>query len=700
MKFHRFLILPTLLALVLLAACTHADPHRPRVADVPPDADQYYYAIEMNGTLAGYAHVVAFPDEVEGRQVTVIRQKLFMLLNLLGSEFNTEVDQLFHVDPESGMSLYGLIDSRQGSSRFEWSARVEGDVAHMSSTLGGGDRTVRLPPGAVFTNPLFLTHVQRDFIDGGAEQKSYDFLELREGEVQQVVYTRVADETLELRGESWETLVLDEDHVELGFKLRLWVDRESATVVQVELPNDRRVYLAEPRVVRSIEVANLTEDVVSRAGVMIPDYQAITYMKVRAVFQPTGARFTPELLNVPGQRFEGTVENNRVEGVFEIRHPRYDGAGAPAFPVDLGGDETLRQYLEPSLAIESDDPLLIAHAAELTEGAADAWEAATRISAWVANNIQYAIPGGGTARRTFDQRAGECGSHSVLVAALNRAVGIPARLVWGCQYIPNHGGSFGQHGWNEVYMGAAVGWVPLDATSNEIDYVDSAHIRIGEFESAASSLNPVEVEILEYRLGDGELVVPAEGAGDAPVAADAVPERYRPYVGHYRGPGGMPFSVTVDHGALVVRVEQRAALPMLDPDDEGIWRCKLTPDLYVTFDRDADGAVTTLWLHEIVRMRKIAEAEEIHPDVPPALRGHLGTYLLLQINQEFTTTWNRGTLAMRQGDSGGFSPLQEDPDEAGTWVSQTTGNRITFDVGEDGQVSGLTVDSASRVVRR
>ena len=51
------------------------------------------------------------------------------------------------------------------------------------------------------------------------------------------------------------------------------------------------------------------------------------------------------------------------------------------------------------MAVESDDPLLIAHARELTEGATDSWTAATRISRWVANNIQYAIPGGGTARR-------------------------------------------------------------------------------------------------------------------------------------------------------------------------------------------------------------------------------------------------------------------------------------------------------------
>ena len=45
-------------------------------------------------------------------------------------------------------------------------------------------------------------------------------------------------------------------------------------------------------------------------------------MKVRAKIEPTGLQVTPESLNVPGQKFAGTVEENLVEGVFEIEHVR------------------------------------------------------------------------------------------------------------------------------------------------------------------------------------------------------------------------------------------------------------------------------------------------------------------------------------------------------------------------------------------
>ncbi len=116
----------------------------------------------------------------------------------------------------------------------------------------------------------------------------------------------------------------------------------------------------------------------------------------------------------------------------------------------------------------------------------------------MSRNIKGAIPGGGTARGTYDQLAGECGGHSFLLAAFCRAVGIPARAVWGCLYIPHGGGAFGQHAWNEVYMGEA-GWIPLDTTIGETDYVDSGHVRIGVFQSLATSLNARSLEIIDHR---------------------------------------------------------------------------------------------------------------------------------------------------------------------------------------------------------
>ena len=56
---------------------------------------------------------------------------------------------------------------------------------------------------------------------------------------------------------------------------------------------------------------------------------------------------------------------------------------------------------------------------------------------------------------------GDCTEHAVLLAALCRARGIPARVAIGLVYVSAAQG-FGYHMWNEVWIDG--GWIPLDAT--------------------------------------------------------------------------------------------------------------------------------------------------------------------------------------------------------------------------------------------
>ncbi|MDH3745591.1 MAG: DUF3471 domain-containing protein, partial [Acidobacteriota bacterium] len=524
----------------------------------------------------------------------------------------------------------------------------------------------------------------------------YSILDIRDANVQEVVYKHLGGETLQFAGNTYQTVMVNETHTKTGVRRHTWIDWESGRVVQGNLPNDRRFYLTGPGVVRQIQMANVNDDLLSKVGVLIADFQSIRYMKVRAVFHPTGLRPTPESLNISGQTFTGTVEGNRIEGIFEIRHPRYDGAGAPPFPPDFGEDESLGEYLEPSLLTESDDPVLVEKARELTRGARDSWDAARRVSTWVAHNIDAAIPGGGTARRTYDLRAGECGGHSALVAAMCRAVGIPARLAFGCQYIPNFGGAFGQHAWNEVYMGELVGWVPLDSTAEEPDYVDSGHIRIGDLQSTASALNPVEMEVLEYALAGGEVIVPTLGTEIATPGPGS--KRYEAYLGRYSRPSGT-LDITVENDRLVVDFDGRVALALGEPDHDGVWSCRSSSRVSVTFDRGEDGRVTTMALHERTRMRKTGEPDKADPKAPEEFRSHLGTYYLAAGDAEYVVAWRHGSLAIHDPNAGRFVRLNEDPDTQGTWISQASGNRVTFQNGPNGNVEQLTLDSTQSFKR-
>jgi transglutaminase-like putative cysteine protease len=673
-RLRRLALLPLFLVLILAAA--------PAAGET---TEEHYYAIELNGTLCGYAHVQSSPAEFEGKPTILLEQRMFMMLSALGSEFNTEILLTFHIDPATRQYLYHDADIQQGRTKLGWSARIENDTARVNSILEAKEKTVALPPDVLLSDTLYMPYLKEDFIDGGAESKTYEAFEAADAEVQKSTYTLSGTEELELAGRRFDAVGFDVLNLNTGVKATLWIDRATALMLKADLPNNRTVYLTDASVVKKIELVNVDENLIARVDVSISDIQAITHMKVRATLEPSGLWITPESLNVPGQSFTGTVEENRIEGIFEIEHERYDGTGAPPFPPDFSGDEALLPYLEPAGLIESDDPVLVDKAREITRGSKDSWEAVGRLSTWVAENIDYAIPGGGTARKTYDTRTGECGSHSNLVTAFCRAVGIPARVVWGCMYVPNFGGAFGQHGWNEVYMGDA-GWIPLDATANETDFVDSGHIRVGVHESVATSLNPVALEVLDYRVGTGETQ-----------AVDT--SKYDPFVGEYTNTEAQrTMTVLVQDGSLAVDIPGQLVLALNDADEDGAWIAKLSDRVFLTFERNDAGEVVAMLIHEIVRMQRTADPEQIDEEVPERFRPHLGKYLLAPLNAEFTVIYRDGSLAVEDPLNKKTIGLQL-PDDEGRWMDEYDKNAISFDREEEGYFQTLIIDAASRFKR-
>jgi hypothetical protein len=674
--------------IVFGAACTPASSRTSPVA-----ADKLFYGIEVNGVLCGYAEYDVSTVDEEGRTLTRIETKSLAMLSALGMGFDTKVALTYEVDPATGRFVSHTSEIDQGKLHLESVVHVDGDTVRFAYPPGEERRNVAVPPDVVLENTLWFPHLIQDFADPAVTEKTYDVLEVRDAAVQKTTYSRVGTEELKLAGRTYTALVLDELNLKTGLKIKWWLDPETGRMLKTVPMGNRLIYLADASVAKRIKTADLDELIMSKVDVAIPDFTAITYMKVKAEMEPAGLWVTREGLNVPGQAFTGTVAENLVDGVFEIEHPRYDGTGAPPFPPPAYPDGALKEYLEPSAFVESGDPVLAAKARAITEGSKDAWEAATRITRWVAEEITYAIPGGGTARKTYDMRAGECGAHSVLVASFCRAVGIPARVVWGCMYTPTAGGGFGQHAWNEIYMGDA-GWIPVDATAFETDYVDSGHIRFGTMQSLTIALNAHGMEVLDHRLR----------AGDAGSAARGDYDRY---VGQYRNveapPGSKGLGIVVQNNSLALDIPDRMALALNDPDEEGYWVCTASPRLFVEFEEDDAGRITGMKVHEIIIMSRTAEEEAAVAadpgEVPEEYQPYLGTYHFAALKADFRVSYEDGRLAV-------YDPLGkrtvglQPPDETGWRVDEFGKNRIRFDAGDDGTVVALKLDSISALRRK
>jgi len=132
------------------------------------------------------------------------------------------------------------------------------------------------------------------------------------------------------------------------------------------------------------------------------------------------------------------------------------------------------EYVEPAPFIEADDPAIVKTAHAIVGSQRNAVAAARALVGWVNDNLEQ-VPTVGVpdAREVLAFRRGDCNEHAVLLAALARAAGIPARVVAGVVY---QNGAFYYHAWDEVWLG---GWVSADAIFRQLP-ADATHVKLVE----------------------------------------------------------------------------------------------------------------------------------------------------------------------------------------------------------------------------
>ena len=133
-------------------------------------------------------------------------------------------------------------------------------------------------------------------------------------------------------------------------------------------------------------------------------------------------------------------------------------------------------YLSPSFMVQSNDPTLKALAENITKGLHTDTAKSRAIFAWVAKHISYNAslvndpnPPFYSALTTYRTRVVLCTGYADLSAALHRAVGIEAKVVYGQN-----------HAWNEIKLNGI--WQTEDPTngsgfinSNTMQFVRSYH---------------------------------------------------------------------------------------------------------------------------------------------------------------------------------------------------------------------------------
>jgi len=640
--------------------------------------ERLYYGVEIDGVLCGYATTDISKTEYRGLPMLETHDTVHLMLKALGQDMNMEIISRHVLYPETyDVSLNYTTFKYDAGNMISTQTEVFDEYALRTEASRETADTIWLKDKVIFDNPLSSPYLIEDFFDGGVKEKTYRIYDYVRGFIVDQKFTLLGEENIHLAGKDFNTLLFNIYNAQDGTNTRSWVNRDDGMIVQFEIMN-RKIYLAESTVSKQISTVDLDNTIFAKVDKNISNFTEMTYLKVKADLKSAGDVITVESLNFPGQTFEGTVFENHVQGIFEIEPLRYDGAAAPPFPTSYAGEEKLKKYLEPEIFIESDHPEIIVKAEEITSGSKDSWEAAIRLSKWVGKEIRGAIPGGTSAINTLRIREGECGSHSRLLAAFCRAVGIPARLSIGCMYSPWYGGSFGQHAWTEVYMGNEIGWIAIDATILEYDYVDAGHIKLGE----GTTFHPESMEILDYRIGDGN---------EASVSTE-IPPQYENIVGPYTHAEKRDvLDVLYADGGISVDILGRMVLALHEPDEQGRRYAKLSNALYFSFPKNESGEVNEMHIVERVYATKKLDVEiSVDEETPDDLKSMIGPYVIAQIQKEFTVIWHEGQLSMLVPDVEEPRPLGKTEIE-NRWRDTLDAKEYEFKTNSDGNIEGIDI---------
>lgn len=131
---------------------------------------------------------------------------------------------------------------------------------------------------------------------------------------------------------------------------------------------------------------------------------------------------------------------------------------------------------QPNSLIQSDHDSVRKMADSVLKDEKDPWRIATALELLVHRRIQSKnfTQAFATAAEVAESGEGDCTEHAVLLAALCRARGIPARVTIGLLYVPSLQG-LGYHMWNEVWIHNR--WIPLDATLGR-GGITASHVKL------------------------------------------------------------------------------------------------------------------------------------------------------------------------------------------------------------------------------
>lgn len=480
-------------------------------------AGETWHVMKFSGADSGYLHTVSTPTEFDGGPATRTITETKLVVRRMNKEITLSMSSMV-IENAAGriiaktdrQELSGTPNVYQGVAvDDEFVCSVEGSGAKREFTvewpedIPGPEELKKRMLATGMKEGAVLRVMQHDFSFGDPME-----LTVTIGPVEEV---KVGDRTMRLHRTTSRLSGMPETTSWVDDQGESW--KTATAMAGIEMTSEMTTREAVAQFIDgSAKGAEMFMQSTISANVRLPRPRSLTSITYLVVPRKAGDA-APDLTSETQTMSKDADGNTQLTIVARTPGPQR----RQTLPI-TAPDASLAEYLEPNSFLQSDEPEIVDLAKQGVGDATDPWIAAQRLEALVHRTISKKSMDVvfASALEVCRTKEGDCSEHAMLLAALCRAAGIPARVAMGLVYV---GGIFGGHAWAEVSIDGE--WYGLDGTIGH-GVVDPTHVRMGVSSLKGGSfgeamlgitrgLGTIDLKIVEFARGDAVTHVPSKG---------------------------------------------------------------------------------------------------------------------------------------------------------------------------------------------
>jgi transglutaminase-like putative cysteine protease len=436
-----------------------------------PEAEEQWQVIYLSGQRVGYARTLVSPVTRDGETFVRTEADTHLTLKRFGQVLKMSTATRSEETLAGDLRTFEFTTTNPPASTSVTSGKVEGTKLAMETTVNNKTKTNQVNWKVGVKTTTYQDRLMRNQPLKPGEKQSFEAFFPEFAKIGTVKLTAGDFEEVELLNDQTarlQKLTMTQSLVP-GIKTHAWVD-ETGRALKTRtslIGTDMVSYtVSEEEAIKALTVEEIDLGVATLVKTKrIPN----AHETKQVTYHVTIPDEDPAEVLPAGDSQKVAKVSDHVAEVTVTAVPLVDGAKP---------GEVDAVYTATSQYIQTDDVEVRKHATQAAGELTDAGAIARAMEAYVSKtldkkNYSTALASAGEVAREL---AGDCTEHAVLLAAMLRTKGIPARVVVGLVYVDSLS-AFGGHMWTEANLDGV--WVPLDATLGK-GGIGGAHLKLDD----------------------------------------------------------------------------------------------------------------------------------------------------------------------------------------------------------------------------